>query len=343
MHDNRTVGRTASTVDPRPRTWRRAWQDALYGPSGFYRLTSPAEHFTTSAQGVPGGGELLAAAVVALARRHRCTRVVDVGAGGGELLTAVRGLAPELRLTGVDVVDRDPTGVDDWLVSPGGACLPDGLTGLTDTLVVAHEWLDVVPCPVVRRDEDGVWREVAVQPDGTESGGEAVGGEARAWLGRWVPEEVERAEVGLPRDRAAADLLGRIGSGALLLVDYGHVRATRPQQGSLTAFRHGREVRPVPDGSCDITAHVAVDSLVDHVRLLHRVEQPDVTPQRVALTDLLPEAGAPVPHELARREPAAYLQALSRRAALQTLTAPGGLGDFTWITVTVPRGHHNRQ
>jgi SAM-dependent MidA family methyltransferase len=343
MHDNRTVGRAPGTVDPRPSTWRRAWHDALYGPSGFYRLTSPAEHFTTSAQGVPGGGELLAAAVVALARRHGCTRVVDVGAGGGELLAAVRGLAPGLRLTGVDVVDRDPGGVDDWLVSPGGAGLPDALVGLTDTLVVAHEWLDVVPCPVVRRDEDGVWREVCVQPDGTETGGEAVAGEALAWLGRWVPEEVERAEVGLPRDRAAADLLSRVESGALLLVDYGHVRATRPRHGSLTAFRSGREVRLVPDGSCDITAHVAVDSLVDHVRMLHRAEQPDVVPQRVALADLLPDADARVPHELARREPPAYLQALARRAALRTLTAPGGLGDFAWITVRVPRGRHDRQ
>ncbi|MCM3487659.1 SAM-dependent methyltransferase, partial [Kocuria rosea] len=151
------------------------------------------------------------------------------------------------------------------------------------TLLVAHEWLDVVPCPVVERDGTGVWREVGVLPDGSETSGAPVSGEELEWLARWVPDHVRRAEVGLPRDRAAADLLGRLDSGVLLLVDYGHVRATRPAHGTLAAFRHGREVTPVPDGSCDLTAHVGVDSLVDHVRLLHQVEQPDVLPQRAAL------------------------------------------------------------
>lgn len=345
MQHNRTVGPTPSTVDPRPRTWERAWHDALYGPAGFYRSTTPGRHFATSAQGIPGGGELLAEAVVALAGRHGCTRVVDVGAGGGELLAGVGALAPGLLLIGVDVVDRRGAGhrIHDWVLSPGGVALPHALAGLTDTLVVAHEWLDVVPCPVVERDEAGTWREVSVLPDGAETAGEPVGGQALRWLGRWVPDHVDRAEVGLPRDRAAADLLGRLDGGVLLLVDYGHLRGDRPPHGTLTGFRHGREVAPVPDGSCDLTAHVAVDSLVDHLSLTHRVEQPDVVPQRVALTDLLPHAGAPVPHELARREPTAYLGALARRAALQTLTAPGGLGDFTWITVRVPQDRRGRQ
>src|SRR5690606_1480756 len=130
----------------------------------------------TSAQGIPGGGEVLAAAVVELVRQHGCSAVVDVGAGGGELLAAVRALAPGLRLPGVDVADRRGAGTaagtaaaaGAWLLSPGGAALPDSLTDLDDTLLVAHEWLDVVPCPVVERDDAGVWREVLVGPDGSE-------------------------------------------------------------------------------------------------------------------------------------------------------------------------------
>lgn len=322
-------------VDVAAVPWERAWQDALYGPRGFYRSTPPAAHFATSAQGIPGGGALLATAVAELARRHGCTRVVDVGAGGGELLAHLRRVAPDLHLTGVDVVDRTRPEVDRWLVSAGGTALPDELHDLTGTLVVAHEWLDVVPCPVVERDEHGVWRAVAVTPDGTESLGSPVEDpDALAWLARWVPDPVRRAEVGLPREHAAADLLGRVDDGVLLVVDYAHERDDRPPHGTLTGFRDGQQVQPVPDGSCDLTAHVAVDSLRDHLLndphlLAGGHVDCELLTQREALADLL--RAAPVPHELARRDPAAYLEALARRGALRTLTAPGGLGDFRWL------------
>ena len=42
------------------RPWEQAWQDALYGPRGFYRRHAPADHFATSTQGFPGGGEVVA-------------------------------------------------------------------------------------------------------------------------------------------------------------------------------------------------------------------------------------------------------------------------------------------
>ncbi len=106
-------GRVTSPPPPDagPRPWDVAWREALYGPGGFYRRSAPAAHFATSAQGIPGGGALLAEAVLALARRHSCTRVVDVGCGRGELLAHLRRLTPDLHLTGVDVVDR-PHGLD---------------------------------------------------------------------------------------------------------------------------------------------------------------------------------------------------------------------------------------
>lgn len=342
--------------------WELAWQEALYGPAGFYRHHAPASHFSTSAEGVPGAGPLLAEALVALARRHGCTAVVDVGCGRGELLAHLRVLAPDLHLTGVDVVEP-PRGldVDRWLPSPGGATLPAALDGLTDTLVLAHEWLDVVPCPVAKRDsdKDGGWRALAVEPSGTEHVGPPLVGAELAWAERWLGPQVRRAEIGLSRDRALVDLLGRVVSGVVVAVDYGHLADDRPPSGTLTAYRDGREVPPVPDGSCDLTAHVAIDSLAGAVLDTPPQRRPDhggptgstvptsptvppravphVLRQRDVLLDLLPDPhpATPVPHELARRQPTAYLRALARRSALATLTARGGLGDFWWVVAVV--------
>ncbi|KUG51805.1 hypothetical protein AVL62_07600 [Serinicoccus chungangensis] len=364
--------------------WEPAWQEALYGPGGFYRASAPSAHFATSAQGIPGGGELLAAAVVALAHRHRCRRVVDLGCGRGELLTQVRRLDPSLHLTGVDVVAR-PAGldVDAWLVSPGGAALPDGLRDLGATLVLAHEWLDVVPCPLVARDETGVWRSLTVAPDGTEHLGPVLRGDDLAWVRRWLDDHgadddgeataalvrsnppsgvmhrgrgtppagewCRRGEVGRPREAALADLVGRVRSGLLVVVDYGHTADDRPQDGTLTGFRGGREVAPVPDGSCDLTAHVAVDALLASLPDPHAGHAPGTPPpgagrpggpprlvrQRDLLGELLGDPGPPVPHALSRSDPPAYLAGLARRAALTTLTG-GALGDFWWLLVPVP-------
>ncbi|MGC5582820.1 SAM-dependent methyltransferase [Ornithinimicrobium sp. W1665] len=334
----------------RARPWHAAWADALYGDRGFYRSHAPAQHFHTSAQGIPGGGAVLAEALVALCRRHGLTGVVDVGAGRGELLAEVRRLAPQLHLHGVDVVDAPADlPVDRWTRSPGGALLPDALRDLHGVLVVAHEWLDVVPCPVLVRDDHEVWREVAVHEDGTEVLGPVPSAPDLAWARRWLGPQVHRAEVGRPRDQAATDLVGRVRQGLVLLVDYGHTSADRPAGGTLTGYRAGRQVAPVPDGSCDLTAHVAWDSLVDHLGA------PAVlTSQRAALLGLLQADGragdgkdgtgedgtgeallAPVPHGLARADPAAYLSLLARRAALGALTAVGGLGDFGWVLVVV--------
>lgn len=311
--------------------WQQAWQQALYGEGGFYRRPEgPAGHFATSAQGVPGGTELLAAAVLALAEHHRLTHIVEVGAGRGELLTALHAAVPQLRLTGLDVIDPPaslPAAVR-WLRSPGGARLPGVLAGLTGTLMLAHEWLDVVPCPVAERDDAGVWRTVEVGAEGAERLGAVVEGEELRWLAEHIDAEAWRAEVGISRDRAHVDLAGRLDDGLVVAVDYGHTAGDRPPGGTLTAYRDGAQVPPVPDGSCDLTAHVAVDTLGAD-RLVR---------QRDLLTELLgPEPSRTPPHELARADPTAYLQALARSSAAVALTAPGGLGDFWWALSA--RGH----
>ncbi|WP_238146793.1 SAM-dependent methyltransferase [Ornithinimicrobium murale] len=307
--------------------WDVAWQQALYGPDGFYRRSAPAEHFATSAQGLGSSGRVLAQALLTLAERHSLTRIVEVAAGRGELLRELRALrgtqgsSGVADLVGVDIVDRPedlPSDIE-WCHSTGGARLPDELTGLRGTLVVAHEWLDVVPCPVVTREDDGAWRDVLVNADGAERTGPPVDGADLDWLSRHVPGHVGRAEVGLARDAAYADLVSRVEQGVVLVIDYGHRRDARPQEGTLTGYRHGGQVPPVPDGSCDLTAHVAVDSLGADL----------LCTQREALHDLLGRPTLP-PHELSSARPTAYLEQLSRANALATLTRPGGLGDFWW-------------
>ena len=339
------------SVNTHPRPWIDAWHDALYGEAGFYRRDEgPAGHFATSAQGIPGVADVLAQAVLAYAERCDAEVVVDFACGRGELLEALARFAdPSLELVGVDVVAR-PDAVGDriaWVQSPGAAAVPDFdfLDGRR-ALVVAHEWLDVVPCTVAEADDDGVLRSVLVAHDGTESVGEPLTEPELDWVRRWWrpqhdtsdatsspgPDAAEthlpgeRVEVGLTRDRAWSYLIENVSRHAtpgsvLVGVDYGHTRATRPPLGTLTGFREGAECTPIPDGSCDVTAHVAVDSLdADHV-----------TTQRAVMLDLFGEEPLePVPLDLAHTAPPAYLQRLAVRSALAAAVSPDGLGAFFW-------------
>jgi len=308
--------------------WQQAWDRALYGDDGFYRQAAgPGGHFSTAAQGMPKIGEQLAGALLRLMEREGLDTFVDVGCGRGELLEQVHRLGPQVRCLGVDIVARPalstPIG---WLQSPGGEQLPEELDGLTGTLVFANEWLDVVPCPVAELDENGELREVLVStPTARERLGEPVSGDSLRWCRQFWPvdrlEPGDRLEIGQTRDRAWDGLLSRVTSGLAIAVDYGHTIGSRPPAGTLTGFRQGRQVLPVPDGSCDLTAHVAMDSLTHD----------ELTDQRTALHTLGVSGQIPR-HELARQDPAAYLRGLSTASAAAALTARGGLGDFLWAT-----------
>ena len=308
--------------------WRDAWQEALYGPAGFYRRPEgPAGHFTTSTHGAFGG--VFAQAVAAVADREGVCRVLDVGCGRGELLAHLHARRPDLELMGVDVVDRpadlpEPIG---WLRSvpePSGG-LPEGLRRLAGVLVIAHEWLDVVPCAVAEVGDDGTLVEVLVDPHtGEEALGGALPGTDADWVRDWWPlddaEPGDRVEIGAARDHAWDDLVSRVRSGVVLAVDYGHLRAARPPTGTLAAYRGGTLVPAVPDGSCDITAHVAVDSLA-HDELLT---------QRDALRRL-GLSGARPDRSLARSDPSGYLAALAGASTVAALADPHGLGGFWWV------------
>nr|WP_234045983.1 SAM-dependent methyltransferase [Streptomyces adelaidensis] len=303
----------------------------MYGPGGFYlRPEGPAGHFRTSVHAswlfAGAVARLLCRVDEALGRPGELG-FVDMAAGRGELVSGVLGALPadvagRTRAYAVELAGR-PDGLDhrvEWLAEP-----PERITGL----LFANEWLDNVPLEVAEVDAAGVPRLVLVREDGSERLGEPVGGAEAQWLGRWWPparEEGLRAEIGLPRDRAWAAAVAGVGRGLAVAVDYAHLAGARPPFGTLTGFREGRETAPVPDGSCDITAHVALDACaLPGARLLT---------QRDALRALGVTGGRP-PLSLATTDPTAYVRALAGAGEAAELTAPGGLGDFGWLVQSV--------
>jgi len=345
----RPVGR--STERSRSRPWGEATEQALYGPGGFFhRPEGPAGHFRTSVHASP----LFARAVLtllehvddALGHPDRVD-LVDVGAGRGELLRQVAGfladsrpdheplaggpaLVGRLHLHAVERAER-PAGIPAEVT--WGADLPEQVVGL----VVANEWLDNVPIDVVEASPDGLRQVLVDLSTGEEAPGGAIGLRDASWLNRWWPlagaSSGERAEVGYPRDHAWAAVVRSVRRGVVVAVDYGHLKGERMagdyESGTLTGYRAGRAVPPVPDGSCDLTSHVAVDACAasgeragaSSTRLLH---------QREALIALGIEGVRPSA-ERASTDPVAYAQGLAAASEAAELLDPHGLGGFWWL------------
>jgi SAM-dependent MidA family methyltransferase len=112
-------------------------------------------------------------------------------------------------------------------------------------------------------------------------------------------------------------------------VDYGHVRESRPATHTLAGYRDGYLVDPVPDGTCDLTAHVAIDSCLAAGAAAAGTAGWSLR-QREALQALGIHGRRPA-IQLAHDDPAGYLRALSRASEAGELTAGGGLGSFWWI------------
>ncbi|TDC71485.1 hypothetical protein E1193_28955 [Micromonospora sp. KC606] len=349
-----------------PMRWRDAMDRALYGADGFFVAgAGPAAHFRTSVHASPvfttALARLLTQVDAALGHPARLD-VVDVGAGRGELLVAMlaaigtageppssgRGagepggplpstppLASRVRPIAVEKALRPDHLLHqiEWMDE-----IPTGIVGL----LVATEWLDNVPLDVAARTADG-WRYLLVDPTtGMESLGPPVDSVDRDWLDRWWPappagtdnthpdpSTASRAEIGTSRDHAWTEAVRHVDRGLAVAVDYGHLRAERPLDGSLTGYRGGRQVPPLPDGSCDVTAHVAVDSVAAAGQRVARCAYTLVR-QREALR-ALGTGGARPPLGLAARDPAGYVRALAAASSAAELTDPAGLGGHWWL------------
>ncbi len=300
--------------------WREAMQRALYGPAGFYRTQAPAGHFRTSAHVTPAFAGALARLLELLDTALGYPAeldVVDIGAGRGELLVGLAGAVParlreRLRLTAVELAPP-PADLPDWIT--WAEVPPAGVTGL----LLASEWLDNVPLDRAGRDGHGTAR--YEHTDGTL--GDPLSTLDSDWLARWWPlAPGGRAELGQPRDLAWRAAVGTLRAGLALAIDYGHFASDRPPLGTLTGYRHGRQVPPVPDGTCDLTAQVAFDALATPASLITR--------QRDALAGL-GVAGTRPPLALAGTDPAGYLRALADAGAGAELRDPAGLGRHLWL------------
>ncbi|GAA3118129.1 hypothetical protein GCM10020001_042590 [Nonomuraea salmonea] len=106
----------------------------------------------------------------------------------------------------------------------------------------------------------------------------------------------------------------------------------RPPCGTLTGYRDGSVVTPVPDGSCDITAHVALDACAEAGRRAGAISTA-LSTQREALREL-GLTGARPPLDLARTDPRRYLRALARASEEGELLEATGLGGFGWLSQT---------
>jgi SAM-dependent MidA family methyltransferase len=315
--------------------WHEAMWSALYGPDGFYLRHTPSEHFRTSASASTQFAHALArlAAAVDESLGHPAVfDLVDVGAGDGSLLAGVLGsmppdLAARTRAVAVDLRPRPqslPVTVQ-WV-----SHVPRPVTGL----VMAHELLDNLPCDVIERI-DGELRYVQVDIDGRELPGPTVTFEHRRWLDRWWPldRDGDRAEGGASRDQMWADLIASLASGLALAVDFGHLRDERVggafAAGTLTGYRNGAQVMPVPDGSCDLTAHVAIDACAE-AGSRAGAEHSHLVRQREALRVLGLTAATP-PRALAHADPAGYVRQLSAASEAAELLDPSSLGSFWWL------------
>ena len=339
----------------------------------YARGEPPARHFRTSVHVSPGYAaavlELLREVDAGLGWPERID-LVDVGAGRGELLEQVlaaaaepgprlrrdlsgrgpaeldlsgrgpaerhlsgrkqpgRGLARRIAACAVEVAPR-PAGLDPrirWEHAP-----PATITGL----LIASEWLDNIPLDVV---ELTATAPAVVQVDpatGAERPDGQPGPADLAWIRDWWPLRArgERAEVGRTRCTAWAGVIRRIDRGVAVAADYGHLRADRPGCGTLTGYLEGRVVPAVPDGSMDITAHVALDACAAAGKAAGAGDTV-LTTQRAALRGLGLDAGRP-PLALAASDPEGYALALCRASQDAELVDAAGLGGFGWLAQAV--------
>ncbi|MEU4531020.1 SAM-dependent methyltransferase [Micromonospora ureilytica] len=212
-----------------------------------------------------------------------------------------------------------------------------------------HDWLTKWwPGPTSQPSTDGDPSPQATWADATSQGGSGFGA-ARPAQGSSLtarsrpgcpesPHSDHRAEIGRTRDEAWANAVAKISRGLAVAVDYGHLRDARPVDGTLTGYRGGRQVPPVPDGSSDVTAHVAMDSVASAGAAVARCAYSLVL-QREALRALGADGGRP-PLSLAGTDPVGYVRALAAASAVAELTDPAGLGGHLWLRqpVGIPLG-----
>ncbi|WP_233578575.1 SAM-dependent methyltransferase [Micromonospora sp. BL4] len=316
------------------------------------RAGSP-ETLTPTASARPSGDEPSSVAVrPSLAERVRFTAV--------EYATRPKDLPQEINwvseipdeikgvLLATEWLDNVPLDVavhteDGWrylLVDPGSGAETVGDLVTPADLAWLKRWWPTSP-PTADRDPTST-DATSTSESGFRAARPAQGSSLTARSRPGCPETPHsnhrRAEIGRTRDEAWANAVKKIERGLAVAVDYGHLRESRPVDGTLTGYRAGRQVPPVPDGTTDVTAHVAMDSVASAGAAVARCAYSLVS-QSEALRALGAEGGRP-PLSLAGTDPAGYVRALAAASAVAELTDPAGLGGHWWLRqpVGIPLG-----
>src|SRR5215468_8735883 len=278
-------------------TWRAAMQAALYGPGGFYaRGEPPARHFRTSVHVSPR----YAAAIWELLRQ------VDAGLGHPGRIDLVdigagRGELLEQVLAAAAEPGATAGAGAGIAADPEAAAAGPGLAGRIAACAV-----ELAPRPA------GLDPRIGWQP--TPPAGITGLVIASEWLDN-IPLDVVELTAAGP---------------ALVLVDpaTGAERAGCPPGPADLAW--------LPDGSRDITAHVALDACATAGTAAGASESVLIT-QRAALRGLGLHARRPS-LALAATDPERYARALGQASVDEELVDPEGLGGFGWLVQAVGTG-----
>ena len=318
----------------------------LYDPeAGFFGAGPLRSHregdFLTSPEISPLFGETLSHFVAAeLEALAGPGAVVEAGAGSGSLLgPLLAGLPDPVPAWAVEV---SPGARERLAAAVPGARVVTGLGEIpcpVDGVLIANELLDNLPAAVAVRRGEG-WSEELV---GT-AGGDLVTIEqpARPEVADWasrhagsVPEG-SRVEVQLEAAAWLRDALGLLGSGAVLVIDYGDTAsglASRRAAGTLRTYRaHHLGPDPLLDpGATDLTVDVdfgALQAVAGAAGAVLEYGRQDEFLERWGLRERLEELRR-VELGLARTGPP--LERLRVRDTItngETLLHPRGLGDF---------------
>lgn len=256
--------------------WIDGWEEAAFGPDGFYLDQRPYDHFATS---VSQGrlASLLLPYLLSTLNQLDSVTLVDVGAGDGDLGAQLHdlldaNLRSRVHFLALDVRPR-PIHLHEaiqWLQGDARETIKQVPVG--NMLLIAHEFLDDLPCDVVEVDEAG-FVHLGMTDDETQHltlGPLLCAPEHEQqlqWLARWWPTQrpLMRAEVGSRRDEFWNVATGLITSGYAIAIDYAHVKADRERGlwdgGTLTGYLNAITVTPVTDRSVNLTAHVALDAV----------------------------------------------------------------------------------
>ncbi|MEO8847775.1 MAG: SAM-dependent methyltransferase [Casimicrobiaceae bacterium] len=320
------------------------WMDiALYAPGlGYYAAGTQkfgtVGDFVTAPEMTPLFARSVAADVEAILAASKGREIVEWGAGSGrfaaDLLAALdaRGAgvaryaivetSPALRARQQALLAQDPRIA--WLDGP-----PASISGA----VVMNEVLDAIaPAVVSRVGREWFERGVAMVTNRFEWAQRTLQDEAllRAAAARFPDAGDYTSEINLVAEALVTQVAATLADGALLLFDYGFVRAEyyHPQRSDGTLMAHYRH-RATADvfiwpGLADVTAHVDFSAMAEAAQL-GGLAVAGFAPQAAYLLsagilDRLLEVGEP-----------GSLGFIRESTALQRLTSPAEMGELVKV------------